>query len=592
MSVLDSELSIGEIVSDLEEFNLALGDNYDEEDTELVDMAKKLLENLIKINDNTSCFHSINVEAKIKIIGSITKYKVIMTPNTGLMFTCTSCCSKKKRQKKHDTMCALTTVHLIEAMYLAQVYDVKYKCDSIIKECHDSQKFADILRQVSSTTSIFEIKNTMESKSLSKEKLSVLLSRLETYKEEFLSAKSGESTSAKATPTRFRNVKVSLASNPSSSSSYVSYKKANKMLYDTASFGTSLLLFKIDEKLKTIEGLMKTLQEIRAAEVTELDLLEVNSFTYNLIDEQVLMQTKGDSEQIDGVIHAKLVGASFEWSELKARVSSDSFLSTYFGSADDDIENLFSSVSFMSTPVGIGSNIVPKSTSLHKDIIKKGTSKNVSDFFNNIKLPHNKKPHQDSSDDEPPIYNLKTQKPIDTKPLENNSKLASLKKAASGAKQYSSGDSLSPKTSHNKKLATTFEPSSSPPPAANLPQPPPAESFTLDVIDFEEVPTTSSAALLSDSSSDSALPTSFSTARKANHNRTRSNNHNSNNKTNSIFSTKFNSKLNQMSGSISRTASKASAKVSETKEKVSEKVSKSAPQRILKNSYTSLKNKS
>ena len=573
MPALDAELSIGEIVSDLVEFNDALGDTYDEEDIELVDMAKKLLDSLNMINNTTQCFNSINIEAKIKIISSITNYKVIMTPNTGLMLNCCSCFSKKKRQKKHDAKCALTTVQLIEAMYLSQAYDIKYKCDIIIKDCHQSQKFADILRQISSTTSIFEIKNTLESKSSSKEKLSVLLSRIEIYKAEFLSDKSGVERTSITSPTRFRNVQSALAANPSSSSAYVSYKKANKMLYDVASFGTSLLLFKIDEQFKNIEKYIKALQIIHAAEMHELDLLEVNSFTFNLIEERVLLQTKEDSERIDEVIHAKLVGAAFEWSELKARVSSDSFLSTYFGSADDDIENLFSSVSFISKPVG--SNINPKTKTAQKEsTVPKGTQKNVSDFFHNIKLPNNKKSHE-PLDKDPPIYNLKTQQPIGHQHATKRTAITS-----TSTKQYSSQDYLplsTPKTS--KSTATAFEVSSSSPPSRPLKETS-TESFSLDVIDFEDVPigsASSGAYLLSDSSSDSI----------SGHGSNRNGN-----KTNSMFKSKLNSKLNQMSGSISRTASKASAKVSETKEKVSEKVSSSAPRRILKNSYTSLKNKS
>lgn len=573
MPALDAELSIGEICTDLLEFNETIGDTYDEQDMELVDMAKKLLDSLNLINNNTQCFNSINIEAKIKIISSITNYKVIMTPNTGLMSNCFNCCSKKKRQKKHDAKCALTTVQLIESIYLSQVHDINFKCITITKDCHQCQKFADTLRQVSSTTSIFEIKNTMESKSSSKEKLSVLLSRLEIHKMEFLSAKSGVERSTITSPTRFRNVQAALAANPSSSSAYVSYKKANKMLYDIASFGTSLLVFKIDEQLKAIEGYIKALQVIRAAETHELDLLEVNSFTYNLIEERVLLQTKEDSEHIDGVIHAKLVGAAFEWSELKARVSSDSFLSTYFGSADDDIENLFASVSFMSKPVG--SNINPKT----KTTIQKGngTSKNVSEFFNNIKLPNNKKTHE-ISNDEPPVYNLKTQQPIQQQ-RDAASKRKAMTITPTSTKQYSSQDYLPPKTA-TKKTATSFDVLSSPPLSPHLNNPS-TESITLDVIDFEDVPSgaSSSAAYLlsSDSSSDSM----------SGHGR------NGNSiKSNSMFKSKLNSKLNQMSGSISRTASKASAKVSETKEKVSEKVSSSAPRRILKNSYTSLKNKS
>lgn len=574
MSTMDSELSIGDIVCDLEEFNVTIHDTYDDEDSELVGMAGKLLDSLSRINNGTGCYNSINVDAKIKIIGSITNYKIIMTPDTGLLLRCTGCCTKKKRQKKHNQKCALTMVQLIEAIFLTQVYDVKFKCDTSIRECHLSEKFADTLRQVSSTTSIFEIKNTLESKASSKEKLAILFSRLEIHKSEFLSAKSGERSNS-ATPTRFRNVQVALASNPSSSAAYVSYKKANRMLHDVASFGTSLLLFKIDEQLKEIEGYIKLLQKCRTQEINEFDLLEVDSFTHNLISEKVLMQVKADSENIDGEVHGRLVGAAFEWSELKSRVSSHGFLSSYFGSADDEIENLFSSTSFMSTP-GIGSNIVPKAQQSSSEQNKKG---NVSEFFNSIKLPHNTKTVQDNN--EPPIYNLQTKTPVDAKPVPKRNPITAV-----STKKYSSEDYLPPRTTH--RTATSLEPT----PSQSTPSIPleesTNESFTLDVIDFENSAAMSSSALLSDDSSSSNVSAkSFSTARKS-----KPKGGSNNGKTNSIFSSKFNTKINEMSGSISRTASKASAKVAETKEKVSEKVSSSAPRRILKNSYTSLKNKS
>mmetsp|Transcript_14681 Transcript_14681/g.24367 ORF Transcript_14681/g.24367 Transcript_14681/m.24367 type:complete len:599 (+) Transcript_14681:110-1906(+) len=595
MPALDSELSIGDIVCDLEEFNEAINDTFDEEDSDLFSMSKKLWNSLCQINNGGGCYNSVHIDAKIKIISSITNYKVIMTPDTGLMIRCYGCCSKKKRQKKHNQKCALTTVQLIEAIYLIQAYDINFKCLNLIKECHQSQKFADALRQISSTTSIFEIKNTLESKSTAKEKLSVLFSRLEIHKSEFLTGKNGERTSS-ATPTRFRNIQVALQSNPSSSAAYVSYKKANKMLYDVASFGTSLLLFKIDEKLKVIEECIKELQKYRTQQIKEFDLLEVDSFTHNLISEKVLFQVKSDSERFDGDVHGRLVGAAFEWSELKSRVSSGSFLSSYFGSADDDIENLFSTSTFMSSS-GSGSNVSPKSNLANNHNKEKKGTQHVSEFFNNIKLPHNKKPNKDdgeggkrgliANDDEPPIYNLQTKAPVETTSAPKRKAITS-----TSMKKYSSEDYLPPPKAPLQKMATSFEvepPHTSPLPLKDSVN----ESFSLDVIDFEDAPSNPmSSGLLSDESSSSNTSSrSFSSARKVKH-MGGTGGVNSNGQNKSIFSSKFNSKINEMSGSISRTASKASAKVAETKEKVSEKVSSSAPRRMLKNSYTSLKNKS
>jgi hypothetical protein len=559
---LKLELSLSDIINDFEEFNSAI-DDVDEQDSDMAGMATKLLLNLGTINN--TCYSSFDTEAKIKIITCITNFKVIMTPNTGLMFRCSNCCAKRKRQKKHDQKCALTTVQLIESVYLVQAYAVKSKCAAMIQECMHSKKFADTLRQISSTTSIFEIKNTLESKASSKEKLSILMSRIELYKEEFLSARSDETrsgVSASATPTRFRNIRVALASNPNTSTSYGSYKKANKMLYDVASFGASLLLFKIDEQLKTLDEYMKILQKARTEEISELDSFELSAFTCNLIDESVLVQTKEYSENIDGDIHGKLVEAASEWSQLKLRVSSESFLSTFFGSADDDIESLFSSVSFMS-PSTPSSNINPRTKSCDKESdVTKNTSKNVTEFFNNIKLPHNKKPRDHP---EPPIYNLYTKQPIGTST--NNKPI----------KKYSSEDYL--------PLSIITQPSSPPsppPPLSSIEEPQElSPSLSLEVIDFEDSPT---GGLLRDTR------TSSSSGSGSNSNS--SGTSTSNGKINSKFSSKFNSKINQMSGSISRTASKASAIASETKGKVSEKVATSAPRRILKNSYSSLKNKS
>ena len=583
MKSLDAELTIDDIVNDVEEFHRALGDDYDEHDTDLVDMGKKLQVCLsgIRRGKTSSSYASMDIDTKIKVITCITNYKLIMTPSSDFF----SCCSKKKRQLQHEKRSALNSLQLIESIFLIQAHDVGYKCDLIVKECHYSQKFADILRQISSTTSIFEIKNSIDSKSQAKEKLSVLLSRLEIYKEEFLSSKGNENSTMESTPTRFRNIQVALATHPSSSTSYVSYKKANKMLHDVATLGTSLLLFKIDEKLKEIEDYIKLLKNIRLTEVSELDMLEVNGFTYSLIEENEILKMKRDSERMDDSIHGKLVGASFEWSELKERVSSSSFLSAYFGSADDDIENLFSSASFMST--NVGSNVIPKSKTVEGKNDNTKSSKNVSDFFNNIKLPHNKKP-QTMHAEEPPIYNLKTQQPVDDsydKPKRLISKKAKRNALSPGIKMENNNvDGIPQRIS--KKTATAFES-----PLTMSHQAVESSALSLDVIDFEDgLAMSSSSALLSDSSSDSSRK-SFSTALKSRRNNRQLGDQN-NSKTKTIFSSNFNAKLNQMSGSISRTASKASAKVSETKEKMSDKVSSSAPSRMLKNSYTSLKNKS
>jgi trimeric autotransporter adhesin len=120
------------------------------------------------------------------------------------------------------------------------------------------------------------------------------------------------------------------------------YRQVNHSLHDLCQFGSKLLLFKCEMKSNELTSLLSLAQLAQQTQQTSFLTLETSypSLVISKFSPHFLI-IKESLELIHHNLSTSLVELSHRWSLLRTTVASPTFLSSYFGSGDEDLDEMF-----------------------------------------------------------------------------------------------------------------------------------------------------------------------------------------------------------------------------------------------------------
>jgi hypothetical protein len=280
----------------------------------------------------------IGIDVLIRINYDINECKALMSE---LNHKSWCCCLSKPNNPGQNRMCAVVRIRLLEAIYIMRASAIDARCGLLFDDVKQSNELADVISDMSGRTAILDLKDSWESKAAVQTSLLQLLHRIEKFNHVFTGGSTG---SPDQNPKRIKTLQKFLATPPGSMSALKDYTQANRMLYDMASLGASLLAYSAGERQEEVSAMVTALKTAREEElrlfrsVLNEDESEEGAAGRDLIssEDEDVRSIAEYSVHYDLRVNNRLIAAAAMWSELQERLSCSGFLAPYFGNASGD----------------------------------------------------------------------------------------------------------------------------------------------------------------------------------------------------------------------------------------------------------------
>jgi hypothetical protein len=281
-----------------------------------------------------------------------------------------------------DEQYALMETNLLEGIFLLRLHLLDSQFTQLSSDYQYAQQFSQILSETSSSTAFFTLphQDTLQDKYFCREKLRKLFYSLNEYRGEFIVTRLGR---VEESPKRFRDIQEALQESHEKPEMKREYRRVNHLLHDLCLLGTKLLVFKCEEKGGKVSDLMCLAREIESDEKMAVAVLDGSYSTVVMSRvssrRDVMRETIESSQQR---LYVSLVELSHRWSSLRANITAPTFLSAYFGSGDEDLDELFphQAASSSKTP-GAGTGPVGASASSSSDQTEESFSLQMKKIF-------------------------------------------------------------------------------------------------------------------------------------------------------------------------------------------------------------------
>jgi hypothetical protein len=412
-------------------------------ESRIISLASLLSYRLREYENTTVSLSELDSNLSQKLSSLLKEYFSIMKHKKSYLSSCFKylCCfcssqnSSKSNLSKEETF-AIMESQFIEVIYFLRIQILQQNLQELINNYQYAHNFSTTLSEISSSTAFFTFSDhfTIEEKYLCREKLRKLFYSLNEYKTEFIHQpnkmnkyRSGYTTTPlttntkyqsgytttppttntthytridgrtsvvekdEDTPKRFHDIQIILQASHDQQNLKKAYRQVNRSLHNLCQLGIKLLLYKIDIKINDVTNLLALLHTIETDQQKAFHTLEISysskliskfSSNFSLIQESMTLSHHN--------LTTSLVELSHRWSLLRANVTSPTFLSSYFGSGDEDLDEMFPSSS-----ASTSSSIRPKMNSSSTSQRLSFTS--VMDSLSSSNSSSHKSPGIDSS---------------------------------------------------------------------------------------------------------------------------------------------------------------------------------------------------